>query len=80
MFLISFGLNLILSGFFLLFFAIIMNAIIQALRIMTWYDFLMQLKIKKWPSNFRIIDFLWLFIGYPLFLGLIVHSTRIFFS
>ena len=37
--------NIILSGFFLLFFAIIMNAIVQYLKIMTWYDFLMILKI-----------------------------------
>lgn len=69
---------MILSGFFLLFFAIIMNAIIQKLKIMTWYDFLMQLKQKKWPSTFRVVDFLWLFIGYPFFLGIIIYASNFF--
>ena len=39
--------NLILAGFFLLFFAIIMNAIIQFFSIMTWYDLLMKLQKKN---------------------------------
>ena len=74
----NFSVNLILSGFFLLFFAIIMNAVIQALKIMTWYDLLMQLKHKKWPSSVSVIDILWLFIGYPFFLGLIIYASRFF--
>jgi hypothetical protein len=55
-----------------------MNAAIQSLKIMTWYDFLMQLKQKQWPSSFRAIDFLWLFIGYPFFLGLIIYASKYF--
>lgn len=71
--------NLILSGFFLLFFAIILNAIIQFFSIMTWYDLLMNIK-KKQSKKMKVIDFLWLFIGYPFFLGLIIYYTaQVFF-
>jgi hypothetical protein len=71
--------SLTLAGFFLLFFAIIMNAIIQFLSIMTWYDLLMELQKKTWSKKMKVIDFLWLFIGYPFFLGLIVYCTAHFF-
>ena len=72
--------NLILAGFFLLFFAIIMNAIIQFFSIMTWYDLLMNIKKNIWLKNIKVIDFLWLIIGYPFFLGLIIYYTaQVFF-
>ena len=72
--------NIILSGFFLLFFAIIMNAIVQYLKIMTWYDFLMILKDNSKSTKIRLIDYLWLFVGYPFFLGIIIFVTsKIFF-
>tara|TARA_B100001287_G_scaffold57618_1_gene45976 strand:+ start:792 stop:1025 length:234 start_codon:yes stop_codon:yes gene_type:complete len=72
--------NLILAGFFLLFFAIILNAIIQFFSIMTWYDLLMNIKKKTWSKKMKVIDFLWLFIGYPFFLGLIIYYTaQVFF-
>ena len=45
---------------------------------MTWYDFLMQLKNKKWPSSIRIVDILWLFLGYPFFLGLVIYASQFF--
>ena len=70
--------NLILAGFFLLFFAIIMNAIVQFFSIMTWYDLLMNLQKKEW-LKMKVIDFLWLFLGYPFFLGLIVYCAAHFF-
>ena len=71
--------NLILSGFFLLFFAIIINAIIQFLSIMNWYDLLINLQKKTWPKKMKAVDFLWLFLGYPFFLGLIVYYSAYFF-
>ena len=71
--------SITLAGFFLLFFSIIMNAIIQFLSIMTWYDLLMELQKKTWSKKMKVIDFLWLFIGYPFFLGLIVYCTAHFF-
>ncbi|MAJ06900.1 MAG: hypothetical protein CL827_08610 [Crocinitomicaceae bacterium] len=73
-------LKFFLSGFFLLFFAIIINAIIQYFNIMNWYGFLMILKTKSWPSKITFIDYFWLFIGYPLSLGAIIYFTsKIFF-
>tara|TARA_Y100000389_G_C17103155_1_gene336948 strand:+ start:142 stop:372 length:231 start_codon:yes stop_codon:yes gene_type:complete len=66
--------NLILAGFFLLFFAIIMNAVIKFFSIMNWYDLLMNLQKKERPKM-KVIDFLWLFLGYPFFLGLIIYFT-----
>jgi len=73
--------NTILSGFFLLLFAIIMNATIQYLKIMTWYDFLMRIKENSWSKKIRFIDYLWLFLGYPFLLGFIVYFTsNIFFN
>ena len=39
---------------------------------MTWYDLLMELKKKSWPRKITVIDFAWLFLGYPFFLGLII--------
>ena len=72
--------KVILSGFFLLFFAIIINAIVQYLKIMTWYDFLMMLKNSSNSIKIRMIDYIWLFVGYPFFLGLIIYFTsKIFF-
>ena len=71
--------KIIISGFFLLFFAIIINAIVQLLKIMTWYDLLMELKKKSWPRKMRVIDFAWLFLGYPFFLGLIIFYVANFF-
>ena len=74
-----FIMNIIISGLSLLFFAIIMNAIVQFLKIMTWYDLLMELKKKSWPRKMRVIDFAWLFLGYPFFLGLIIFYVVNFF-
>ena len=72
--------DVILSGFFLLIFAIIMNAVVQYLKIMTWYDFLMRIKESSWSKKIRFIDYLWLFVGYPFLLGLIIfYTTKIFF-
>ena len=72
--------KILLSGFFLLFFAIIINAIIQYFNIMNWYSFLMILKTKSWPREITFVDYFWLFIGYPLSLGIIIYlSSRIFF-
>ena len=70
--------NIILSGFFLLFFTIIMNAIVQYLKIMTWYDFLMMLKDSSKSTKIRLIDYLWLFVGYPFLLGIIIYYHKNF--
>ena len=72
--------NIIFSGFSLLFFAIILNATVQYLKIMTWYDFLMMLKNSSKSIKIRLIDYIWLFVGYPFFIGLIIYYTsKIFY-
>ncbi len=58
-------------GIFILIIAIVANAIALKLNITTWYDFINAIT-KNGNSVFDtlpIIDYLWLFIGYPLVLG-----------
>lgn len=73
-------LKLVLSGYFLLLFAIIINAGIKYFNIMTWYDLLNSLKDKTGLKKLKILDAIWLFIGYPIYLGIVIYgSTKIFF-
>ena len=56
---------LILSG------AILANIIATKLNLKSWYDlFLGVSENSDYWSQIRIIDFLWLIIFYPIFLGL----------
>jgi hypothetical protein len=58
-------------GIFILIIAIVTNAIALKLNITTWYDFINGIT-KNGNDVFdtiSIIDYLWLFIGYPLVLG-----------
>ena len=58
-------------GICILVIAILANAIIGKLGIMSWYDFLNALG-NQGTSTFKelkIIDFVWLFVAYPLVLG-----------
>ena len=48
--------------------AILSNFIVSKLGVATWYDFLNNIA-KNEPNNYSIIDYLWLFILYPLVLG-----------
>jgi len=75
-----FLLKIILSGFFLLVFAILINGIANYLGILTWYDFLLKRKNKNFISKIRAIDYIWLFIGYPFFLGLLIYFAKTFFN
>ena len=61
-----------LTGFFILIAAILFNGIIARLGITGWYEFLTGLSEKGSAvvSRLRIIDWLWLFVFYPLLLGL----------
>ncbi len=51
--------------------AILANAIVLKLGIKSWYDFINLLTSSGTSafSKLSIIDYLWLFIGYPLVLG-----------
>jgi len=64
-------LRIYLIGWVILFSAIILNIVIQRFGIMGWYEFLNKLQSigKVTFSTMYVVDYLWLFVGYPLCLG-----------
>ena len=56
-------------GISILIVAIIANFIAKFIGISTWYDFL-NIFTDPITSNFKFIDYLWLFFIYPTILGL----------
>lgn len=58
------------NGLFILLFAILVNYIAGLLQLKTWYTFLEELASSNylWKST-KIMDVIWLFILYPLLLG-----------
>ncbi|NNL31878.1 MAG: hypothetical protein HKO80_01600 [Flavobacteriaceae bacterium] len=64
--------KLYIIGLCILLVAILANAIIVKIGILSWYDFLSLL--NEHGSNglkrIGIIDYLWLFVGYPFILSL----------
>ena len=49
--------------------AILLNAVVSKIRIVTWYDF-----VKK-PSSAHWFDYIWLFVLYPALLGAAAYGT-----
>lgn len=64
-------LRIYLIGCAILVSAILLNAIIQRFNIVGWYEFLNKLVSvgKITFSTLTIVDYLWLFLVYPLCLG-----------
>ena len=62
-------LRLYIIGVFILVIAIMCNILVSKLGIASWYDFLNSFT-KNEPNNYNLFDYMWLFIIYPLFLGL----------
>jgi len=65
-------LKLYIIGLSILCVAIIANALILKTSLLSWYD-LFQLLNEYGSAAFKklgFLDYLWLFIGYPLILGL----------
>lgn len=62
---------LYIIGIFILIIAIIANGIIVNIGLKSWYDFINLLNCdgSKAFSKLQILDYLWLFLGYPLTLG-----------
>ena len=56
-------------GISILIVAIIANFFAKIIGISTWYDFLNSFT-DSISSNFKFIDYLWLFFIYPIILGL----------
>ena len=73
---ISYLFSIFCAGGFLLGCAILVNAVIQFFGIMNWYDFLMSIKKRSLPKKMTWMDFVWLFIGYPLVLGYVVYLSQ----
>ncbi len=65
-------LKLYFIGIAILFIAIIANALIDKIGLLSWYDFLNKLTSEGFAmlKSIRFIDYLWLFVGYPFVLGL----------
>lgn len=65
-------LRLYIIGIAILIIAILANGIVIKLGIKSWYGFI-ELMSKQGLSAFNVLSFvdvLWLFIGYPIILGL----------
>lgn len=64
--------RLYIIGICILIVAILANAIIAKIGLKSWYDFIELLNQlgSKALSEMGIIDYIWLFIGYPLTLSL----------
>ena len=65
-------LRLYIIGLSILIIAILANIIAQRLHIMSWYDYLGNISKQGAGAlwGMSLIDGLWLFLIYPLFLGL----------
>ena len=65
-------LKLYIVGICILITAILANAIVIKIGIKSWYDFIELLNQygKIAFTKISVLDYLWLFIGYPLVLGL----------
>ena len=63
--------RLYIIGLAILIIAILANGLILKLGMTSWYDFISLLTKNgsKAFSELSLIDYLWLFIGYPLILG-----------
>ena len=62
-------LRIYVIGLSILIVAIIANFFAKIIGISTWYDFLNSFTDTT-TSNFKFIDYLWLFFIYPIILGL----------
>lgn len=59
--------KIFLVGWIVLLGAIVINGLAGLLKLTSWYTFLNNLN-----NNYSVLDYAWLFLGYPLCLGLIV--------
>lgn len=64
-------LKLYIIGILILFIAVIANVIAGLLHVMSWYDAIVSLQQNGWNAfkQWRWMDYLWLFVLYPVILG-----------
>ena len=72
-------LRLYVIGVFILIIAIICNILVSKLGIASWYDFFNSFT-KNEPNHINFFDFMWLFIIYPLCLGLGYYTGDLVFN
>ncbi len=71
--------KIFIAGVVFLFLTIAVNAAVIALKLTSWYDFIGIINIvgiAKALSKVSMISLIWLFIGYPFFLGFLVYILR----
>lgn len=68
------ALKIFAAGWLILLAAILFNALAAWLGLMSWYDFLSRLgkEGEAVSRPIRFFDLAWLFLGYPLLLGIAV--------
>lgn len=67
-------LKIYITGLLILVSAIVINVISQAIGLLGWYGFLTRLaeEGRLALKSIRLLDYVWLFFGYPFLLGLTV--------
>jgi len=61
--------NIFLSGLVILFVAIVLNGVAQALGLQTWYDFIQD-------RQTTLVNAVWLFVLYPFSLGVVWYILK----
>ncbi|MBW3020732.1 hypothetical protein KY334_05525 [Candidatus Woesearchaeota archaeon] len=74
--------QIFIVGLAILIGAVIINVIANYLNITTWYSFLLNMKDAGFLNSIKSEGFnlIWLFVIYPLLLGLIGYYTTNLFS
>jgi hypothetical protein len=75
--------KIFIAGIVFLFLTILINAAASAAKLTSWYTFLGTMNSAGWGkamSQLSLVSALWLFVGYPFALGLLVYVLRRIFS
>lgn len=71
--------KIFVAGVVFLFLTILVNVIANALKLTSWYTFLAiinSIGMGKAMSQLSVQSVLWLFVGYPFVLGMLVYLLR----
>lgn len=71
--------RIFVAGIVFLFLTILINALANSLRLTSWYTFLGvvgSVGIGKALGQLSVASLLWLFVGYPLALGMLIYLLK----
>lgn len=71
--------KIFIAGALFLFLTILVNATANALKLTSWYTFLGTMNSVGWGkamAQLSVLSALWLFVGYPFVLGVLVYFLR----